>query len=67
MDRTRIKLSVYVDLDPTPGQFHSAESARNTIYSMLQSTVGHYDPAVSIDSRDVRATGEMHGLSENAE
>jgi hypothetical protein len=52
MERTRIKLAVYVDLDPTPGEFHSAESARNAIDRSLQARIPHYNPMVSIESYD---------------
>lgn len=54
MERTRVKLAVYVDLDPVPGLFHTADSARNAIGNMLQDAVPHYNPMVSIESRDTR-------------
>lgn len=54
MERTRVKLAVYVDLDAIPGEFHSADSARNVVSAMLQSQIGHYNPVVSIESYDVR-------------
>jgi hypothetical protein len=47
MKRTRIKLEVYVDLDPVPGTFHSKESARNVIDNMLKHSIPHYNPMVS--------------------
>jgi hypothetical protein len=52
MERTRIKLAVYVDLDPVPGNFHSADSARNAIANMLDARIPHYNPMVSIESYD---------------
>jgi hypothetical protein len=52
MARTRIKLSVYVDLDDIPGAFHSAESAQNIVRNILRDTLGHYDPLVSVESSD---------------
>lgn len=62
MERKRIKLAVYVDLDPTPGSFHSADSARNHIGSLLHLSVGHYNPLVSIEEYDTSVpTGPMKG------
>jgi hypothetical protein len=52
MNRTRIKIAVFVDLDPVPGTFHSAESARKVIDYSLQSIIGHYNPATVIESYD---------------
>ncbi len=52
MKRTRIKLAVYVDLDPMPGTFHSAESAQNAVRGLLLHSIEHYDPMVSIESYD---------------
>lgn len=49
---TRIKLAVYVNLDNTPGEFHSAESARNVVASILNGRIEHYDPMVSIEQYD---------------
>jgi hypothetical protein len=43
----RIKLEVYVDLDPIPGTFHSKESARNVVARILKQQIGHYNPMVS--------------------
>lgn len=56
MDRTRIKLAVYVDLDPTPGEFHSAESVRNIVSNLIHSTIDHYNPVISIESYDTSKT-----------
>lgn len=53
MERTRIKLAVYIDLDPVPGAFHSAESAKSIIHKMLVLQIGHYNPMVSIESCDI--------------
>jgi hypothetical protein len=47
---TRIKLEVYVDLDPIPGEFHSKESARNVVDNILRQNIGHYNPMVSTTS-----------------
>lgn len=58
-ERTRIKLAVYVDLDPFPGVFHSAESARNVIATCLGTQIAHYNPLVSIEEYDTsKAKGE---------
>jgi hypothetical protein len=48
MERTRIKLEVYVDLDPVPGAFHTKESAQNGIRTILNGAIPHYNPVVSI-------------------
>lgn len=48
----RIKLEVYVDLDPTPGTFHSKESARTVIAAMLTNNIPHYNPMVSTTSEE---------------
>lgn len=50
MERTRIKLAVYIDLDPVPGTMHTAENARGVIQNMLNAGVGHYNPHVQIVS-----------------
>lgn len=51
MTRQRIKLEVYVDLDPVPGTFHTKESAQNVVRSILAEMIGHYNPIVSIDEK----------------
>lgn len=48
MERTRIKLEVYVDLDPIPGAFHSVDSARNSVGALLYNAIPHYNPVVSV-------------------
>lgn len=47
--RTRIKLAVYVDLDPIPGTFHTAESAQHCVRNILNDRIEHYNPTVSIE------------------
>jgi len=42
----RIMLTVIVDLDPTPGVFHTPESAKQAIEATLLSRIGHYNPVV---------------------
>lgn len=48
MKKERIKLEVYVNLDPVPGTFHSKESARNVVDRILKESIPHYEPMVSI-------------------
>jgi hypothetical protein len=48
MDPKRVKLEVYVDLDPVPGAFHSVDSARNVVGDILQNSIPHYNPTVSV-------------------
>jgi hypothetical protein len=47
MERKRILLHVYVDLDPMPGTFHTTESAQNAVRSILNDRISHYNPIVS--------------------
>ncbi len=68
MDRTRIKLGVYVDLDPVPGTFHSADSSRNQVSRILNESIPHYKPTVSIDSYNTSKStdeGWMFATSKN--
>ena len=44
----RVRLVVYVDLDPIPGTFHTKESARDQVERILKETIGHYDPLVHV-------------------
>jgi hypothetical protein len=48
MERIRIKLDVYVDLDPVPGAFHTKESAQTIVRNILDGAIPHYNPLVSI-------------------
>lgn len=48
MERTRIKLEVYVDLDLVPGTFYTKESAQNVVRNILNGAIPHYNPVVSI-------------------
>lgn len=52
MQRKRIKLEVYIDLDPVPGTFHSKESARNQVAAILNEAIPHYLPMVSTTSEE---------------
>lgn len=52
MDRQRIKLEVYVDLDPAPGTFHTKESARDWVEAILTERIAHYTPTVLIPKNE---------------
>lgn len=58
MNRTRIMLATFVDLDPVPGTFHTADSARSCVNGILQQSIPHYTPIVSI----VSYARHMHNL-----
>jgi hypothetical protein len=60
MARTRIKLAVCVDLDPVPGTFHTAESARNVVEALLNRAIASYIPTVVVESWDTRLSGEKN-------
>ena len=47
-NRKRIKLSVYVDLDPLPGAQHTAEDAQAYIGQLLNTMIPHYNPKVNV-------------------
>lgn len=57
-EKKRIKLEVYVDLDRTPGTFHTKESARNAVDAILKDSIPHYNPTVS-------TTNEVQTYDEN--
>lgn len=44
----RIKLEVYVNLDPTGGVFSTKESARDHVEAILEGRIAHYNPEVRI-------------------
>lgn len=46
MNRKRIKLEVYVNLDMVPGTFHTKESAQEVVARMLSQSIPHYNPKV---------------------
>lgn len=50
MPSPRVMLATYVDLDPTPGAFHTADSARSIVNATLQRVMPHYTPIVSVVS-----------------
>lgn len=45
---TRKAFVVYVDLDDIPGVMHTQESAQNALNGILQRTIPHYNPVVSL-------------------
>lgn len=47
----RVRLIVYVDLDPVPGPMHSIESAQNTVRGILHAQIPHYNPMVTYPSQ----------------
>jgi hypothetical protein len=51
MPRTRIKLEVYVDLDPTPGAMHEPEDARHAVGMILNDRIPHYHPSVRLEEK----------------
>jgi len=52
MDRTRIALAVYIDLDSVPGPGYSADSMRHIVSNVIEENFGQYNPRVSIRSYD---------------
>jgi hypothetical protein len=52
MERTRIKLEVYLDLDPVPGAFHTKESAQHHVKTLLNGAIPHYNPRVLITKEE---------------
>lgn len=46
----RVKLEVWVNLDNTPGPFHTKESARNIVAASLNAHLAHYQPMVNCTS-----------------
>jgi hypothetical protein len=51
MERERVLLEVWVDLDPIPGTFHTKESARNVVANILETQIHHYQPLVSTTNK----------------
>lgn len=45
-DRRRTVMLVIVDLDPIPGDMHTAESAREIVQAKLNDAMPHYNPKV---------------------
>lgn len=67
MKRTRVRLDVWIDLDPIPGAFHTKENAAHHVRNMLTNAVSHYHPLVSItnDARTVDRSWPEKVLAEH--
>lgn len=52
MDRTRIDLTLNVDLDPVPGAFHTPESAQEIIQAVLTAAMSQYNPVVYLRHKE---------------
>jgi hypothetical protein len=48
MDRSKVKLIVEVELDEISGEFSNAESARDVVQYLLEHSIPHYKPKVTI-------------------
>lgn len=46
MTRRKVLIEVEVELDPVPGTFHTADSAKEQITRILNSAIPHYHPRV---------------------
>lgn len=46
LDRDRIAMIVFIDLNPLAGPFHTKESARQQVEAMLLTKIPHYNPVV---------------------
>lgn len=55
MTDNRTTFEISVDLDAVPGTFHTVESARDVIESILKQTISHYNPAVTIKANATKA------------
>jgi hypothetical protein len=44
----RVAFLVFVDLDPIPGEFHTKESAQNSLRNILHDRIPQYNPLVSL-------------------
>lgn len=47
--RTRVAVTIIIDLDPVPGAFHTPESARQLIEGMILNAAPHYNPVVILE------------------
>lgn len=45
---------VYVDLDPTPGDFHTLESAQEILQVVLDNRFGPYNPKVTLGPEEIQ-------------
>jgi hypothetical protein len=46
MARDRTAVLVMLDLDPVPGQMHTAENVRDTVEAIMLRNFPHYTPVV---------------------
>ena len=53
MKRKVAVLVITVELDSVPGIFNSPESAAETVKQILENSIGHYSPVVSLVSEPV--------------
>src|SRR6478735_10634894 len=64
MKRTRITLEIDVDLDPVPGNFHTAEQAERAIFGLLHMRIPHYDPTVKIQESKLEQAEDLDFMSQ---
>lgn len=50
----RFAYFVYVNLDPTPGAFHTPDSALANVRGILENRLGHYEPTVGFAPDDLQ-------------
>jgi hypothetical protein len=46
--KRRVTLQITVDLDPVPGAFSTPDDVRSRIQDMLDYSIGHYNPDVTL-------------------
>lgn len=52
--RNRKAFAVYVDLDPSPGDFHTLESAQEILLTVLKNRIGPYNPEVALAPDEIQ-------------
>lgn len=50
MPRERITLIIGIDLDPTPGAFHTKRDMERQVQQLLDQALPHYNPGVAVSS-----------------
>jgi hypothetical protein len=55
---TRRAFLIYVDLDPTPGPFHTSRSAWEALTRILRDSIGDYNPVVALASDEIPVNEE---------
>lgn len=58
----RIALLVYVDLDPTPGAFHTEESAIGYVGVVLEQRLNHYNPKIMLAPDSFQPSDNREGI-----